>query len=146
MKMTKIPQTKKIHIALRTPRDYAKALNGPFGLTKRELDVLGEFLEIYIKLQKKSSDHYLFSAGIRKRVSQKLNLANLNVYIARLRQKRAVVGDEGAYQLHGIFIPPLEGEAEIIFKFSANGKTGSGQDKVDSGNSEGAELTDQSGS
>ena len=106
---------KDVNIKIKSTKQYVTVLNGPFNLSTKEIDVLSCFIDEYLEIKRNDSDDYVFSAKIRKKVSQKLDLSNVNIYLTKFMKKKALKKFSGKYTLNNLLIPPVEGKRKIIF-------------------------------
>jgi hypothetical protein len=110
---------KVLRVPAKTAIQYLQLFNGLFEMTGKELEVLAAFVTLHLALLKTGVPVNAFAAEMRKRVAKELAMADsshLNVYIQRLRQKKAVEKIPGGYLIHPLLIPG--GEKEIVFKLT----------------------------
>ena len=81
-------------------KHYLQILNGILKLTRTELSVLAQFMDIKDKLDRSDLSEdlkktLLFSSENRKFVQEELSMTehNLNNYIKMLRDKEMIIGD-----------------------------------------------------
>jgi len=86
----------KIRAKLNSTAKYIKFFNGPYNLTDREIVILAGIID---------SGSIIGSPEDRVKASKELNVSGmvLNTYIKRLKDKKALVINDGKYELAKIF-------------------------------------------
>tara|TARA_B100000029_G_C17155380_1_gene807586 strand:+ start:176 stop:526 length:351 start_codon:yes stop_codon:yes gene_type:complete len=98
---------------------YLSAINGALGLSKKEILILGEFMEIKNSLGK--NDALVFSSIMRKKVQTKLGISqhNLNNYVKTLKEKKALILQGDILRINGNIIPIIkDGKYSVTFNFN----------------------------
>jgi len=109
----------EINMPITSTRAYLKVMNGPFGLAPKELDVLTEFVKLKISNQRNNTSIYVFSAANKKVVSKELDLVNINVYMKRLLEKKAINKNAaGVYSIHPMLSPKPDEQYKVVFNFN----------------------------
>lgn len=96
---------KKIQIKVSTTYNYLKIFNGMFSLTDKEMVILSKFIDMYNELKKNKIDP--FSAEVKKRIADDLDIDDfntLNIYIKRLKDKKAIRQKDGTYQINPLLL------------------------------------------
>lgn len=96
---------KKIPIKVNSTYNYLKIFNGLFSLTEKEMVILSRFIDMHNELKKNKID--VFSAEIKKRIAEDLQIEDfntLNIYIKRLKDKKAIRYHENAYQINPLLL------------------------------------------
>lgn len=104
-------------VPAKTPYQYIQLFNGLFELTEREMEILSKFIAAQLSLDKKKVAINPFVTEIKKRIAEELEMSNfshLNVYIKRLKDKKAISKVPGGYSINPMLLP--SGEKEIVFK------------------------------
>src|SRR5699024_54313 len=99
-----------ITINLKNTKQYIILLNGLFQLTAKEVIILEAFINKYRELE--SLDIDVFSAEIKKQIAKSLDIDNfntLNVYVKRLKDKRALIYKDGSYKINSILLDRKKG-------------------------------------
>ena len=110
--MTK-PTKKIIKVTVKSTKQYLRILNGMFVLTDKELDVLAAFIDKQKVLAPTGIS--IFSTEAKKLIAAELDMEHfnsLNVYIKRLKDKRALIYND-TYKINPILL--IEDEEEGIF-------------------------------
>jgi hypothetical protein len=110
-------KTKKIKVKVDTTFKYIQIFNGIFGLTDTEIEILAEFIDAKIRLDKAGITMNAFSTEIKKQVATKLgrdDFNTLNNYIKKLKEKGAIIPDGDGYRILPLFI--TTGESQITFE------------------------------
>ena len=84
--------------------DYLKLINGILGLSVKEIEVLSSFMDLSYSSMCDTKD--------RKKIIDKFNLKNINVYIKTFKDKKLikpVPGKWGVYSASSLIIPPSSG-------------------------------------
>ena len=101
---------------------YLSAINGALGLSRKEILILGEFMEIKHSLGK--NDALVFSSLMRKEVQTKLGISqhNLNNYVKTLKEKKALLLNNGILRINKNIIPIIKnGKYSVTFNFDIVG-------------------------
>lgn len=96
---------KVVNVRINSVRQYVTILNGLFNLTSREIDVLAKFIEKYLIL--KDTGISVFSLDVKKQVASELGIDDfnrLNVYIKKLKDKRALIPTKDGYKIRPILL------------------------------------------
>lgn len=107
---------KIINHKVRKVGDYVRLMNGLFGLTDSELQVLAEFITIHLTISKYKIQVNAFSTDMKKKVALRLGKSNfnsLNTYIKALADKGAIRKIAGGYEIDDKLIPI--GESQVVF-------------------------------
>lgn len=108
---------KKLRVPVKSTRGYVSIFNFLFNLTKVEIEILAEFIDLYVELSKSSININPFSTDMKKRVAKSLgrkDFNTLNNYIKSLQDKGAIEADNSGYKIKNILIPM--NEEAIVFK------------------------------
>jgi hypothetical protein len=97
----------KVNVKIKSVRNYVQLLNGIFNLTPREMDVISRFIEV----GDLSNDSKVFVSN-----QEKITINTLNLYVAKLIKKRAIVKNKGKY----IITPLLNFNEELTFVCQKN--------------------------
>ena len=111
---------KKFNITIADTKDYIETFNGIFGLSDTEMQVLAEFVDIYLSLKNSSLNINPFSTDMKKKVAEKLgrdDFNTLNNYIKSLKEKQAISKSVGGYQIHPLLIPMGEQKVEFNLNY-----------------------------
>jgi len=107
---------------------YLQILNGILKLTRTEIAVLAQFMEIrndlsQVNLDKIYIDRLVFSSENRKIIKEKLNISeqNLNNYIKSLKDKKALLFFNNHYSINPkIFITKQQANVQFTIKIQGN--------------------------
>lgn len=83
---------------------YVRTLNGLFGLTDKEMNILSAIIDKKTSLEGTGLD--VFSTEVKRIVSKELEIGNentLNVYIKRLKDKRALHYRDKKYHINSLY-------------------------------------------
>ena len=114
-------KSKIVKVRFSTVEHYIRLFNGIYDLTQSEIRVLGQFVLVYLNLQKINSDKNPFSKEMKQLVAKRLgkdNYHTLNTYIKALADKGAIKKEDTGYGINPHLIPT--GESEIIFRIKKN--------------------------
>lgn len=117
MNKTDPAETKVVRITLRNTKQYLRVLNGMFELTNKEMAVLAAFLDKHKEL--KDLGISVFSAEVKKQIAESLGIEDfntLNVYIKRLKDKNALVYNDGSYFFNKLIVKRPK-EKRVIFEW-----------------------------
>lgn len=113
-----VGRQKLIHTPIASVRGYVGLLNGLFGMTPTELDVLAQFVELHIQLVHGGFQTNAFSTDGRRIVAKRLGRKSHNFlgsYVQYLKEKKAIYAIPGGYQIDPRLIPE-KGVDEIVFR------------------------------
>lgn len=99
-----------ITINLKNTKQYIILLNGLFQLTDKEVIILEAFINKHRELEGLDID--VFSAEIKKQIAKSLDIDNfntLNVYVKRLKDKRALIYKDGSYKINSMLMDRKKG-------------------------------------
>lgn len=118
-------KAKRAKITLNSIEDYVRMMNGLFGLTDREIDVLSEFIKekLYREQNDIDANVHLFHHSVKKRIAKRLGKKShhwINGYIMDLKKKGAIVplGEEGKYRINKGIMP--RGEDKVVIEINWN--------------------------
>jgi hypothetical protein len=96
--------------------NYLKAINGPVGLSRKEILVLAEFLKFGEEY--KFESEIMLSSPIKKRVSKSLGITshNLNNIILVFKEKKVILKLKDKFILNSNLIPVIE-DNRIVVQF-----------------------------
>lgn len=96
---------KVIKVTLRNTEQYLRILNGMFKLTDKEILVLAAFIDKQKELE--STGLNVFSTEVKKKIAEELGMDDfntMNVYVKRLKDKKAVIYKNSTYKVNPILI------------------------------------------
>lgn len=108
---------KKIKVKPTSTREYIGILNGLFDLTNSEMDVLAEFINVKVSIDRSDVDINAFGVDGKKKVAERLNrddFNTLNTYIKRLKDKDAIYSTQEGYSINNALIPTDKILIEIV--------------------------------
>lgn len=115
---------KTVEHPIRNTREYVQLFNGIFELTSTEMDILSEFIQLQLQMDRAGWQANAFSTDGRKVVSERIEKKNpdmnkkdhrwLGPYIKLLKDKGVITPITGGYTIDSRLIP--RGESEIIFR------------------------------
>jgi len=88
--------------------EYLRLAGGSFNLTDKEMEVLSLFVNQHLKENRKN----VFTPADKQEIAKELGLDDfnrLNVFIKKLKDKRAIIKQVEGYHIHTILIPDSEG-------------------------------------
>lgn len=110
---------KTLKIPINDTRDYISIFNFIFNLTKIEIEILAEFIDLYRELSRASININPFSTDMKKKVANNLgrkDFNTLNNYIKSFQNKKAIKHTNVGYEIHPLLIPMDEDEIRFIIK------------------------------
>jgi len=111
---------KSYSVKIADTRDYIEFYNGLFKLSPTEMDILAEFVNIYLSLKSSSLNINPFSTDMKKKVSDRLgrdDFNTLNNYIKSLRKKGAIYPTTDGYGIHSMLVPMNEEAVSFKIKW-----------------------------
>ena len=113
-----MPKVKKISVHIGSVEDYLEMMNGFFGLTDTEKQVLAQFIKEKLSSSNGFSAPHLFHHTVKRRISKRMGRKNhywLNGYVMSLKKKNALISKEGEgeYEINRALIPDGEQRVEI---------------------------------
>lgn len=117
---------KNFRVPIDTVEDYLQIHRGIFGLTDEECRILAEFIRVHYHIKENKLMDNPFSTTMRKYVASRLGRekhSTLNNYIKSMKDKKALLCDKGAYEVHQILMPTsLSGEEVVTVRVSWRGQ------------------------
>jgi len=107
---------KETNVKISSTFQYIQLLNGIFGLTDTEIEVLAAFIDQHKLVRKAGLKLNPFFTEMKKKVAEKLgrdDFNTLNNYIKRMHDKRAIKKIDDGYVIHPILVP--NNDKSIIF-------------------------------
>lgn len=102
---------KNYSVKIADTRDYIEFYNGIFKLSPTEINILAEFVNLYLSLKSSSLNINPFSTDMKKKVAEKLgrdDFNTLNNYIRSLKKKGAIYPTTDGYGIHSMLVPMNE--------------------------------------
>lgn len=121
--MDKDSSVKTIPVPIKTTLHYVTLMSGLIALagkqlTNMEIEILSNFIDIHLELEKSGIQINPFSTEMKKKVAASLqrdDFNTLNNYIKSLADKKVIFRTDKGYRIHPALIPGSE-EA-ILFRF-----------------------------
>tara|TARA_R110002012_G_C11616018_1_gene608536 strand:+ start:415 stop:765 length:351 start_codon:yes stop_codon:yes gene_type:complete len=111
---------KRITVKIDTTYKYIRLWNGLFNLTRKELEILAEFVDANKALKDKAKN--VCNVEIKKIVASKLSIEDyntLNNYIKRFK-KKGVILKKGKYYSFNKLLDPETSSVEILINYGDN--------------------------